>query len=279
MKGSLGPLIIGCALFSARVLSLSMSRKHGQEQQESQQPQHVAPQPTQPQPMAPQPPPHWPSEMFKSEQGSEQPQRMASPQSQQYPQDAPQGFQHVEQPQLPMQSLKVQPTDELQQPMDGNDPSLVRKSGTSKRNLAFVHIPFNFGHTVERVAMFRPNVSNKQVENYVISMGGWGGTFGVRPTGKMSVPKDTLNFSEDLRPNGESWGHFADDLQLKSPTTGCDLYYTPQKYWPIEVAERYFGGKKIFGLLRDPFERLVSIFRGQVAGYGSFFDPKILNKL
>lgn len=41
------------------------------------------------------------------------------------------------------------------------------------------------------------------------------------------------------------------------------MMYTPSKYWPRNEAQKAFGGKKVFGILRDPFERLVAQFRGQ----------------
>lgn len=43
--------------------------------------------------------------------------------------------------------------------------------------------------------------------------------------------------------------------------TGCPLHNTPQKWWPRPLAEQYFGNKTVFGILRDPYERLVSFHR------------------
>lgn len=47
-----------------------------------------------------------------------------------------------------------------------------------------------------------------------------------------------------------------------SAVTGCTLKYTPGKYWPEDLARSHFGNKTIFGILRDPYERMVAQFRG-----------------
>jgi len=49
---------------------------------------------------------------------------------------------------------------------------------------------------------------------------------------------------------------------LRSEVTGCTLKYTPGKYWPEDLAKSYFGNKTIFGIIRDPYERMVAQFRG-----------------
>jgi hypothetical protein len=45
------------------------------------------------------------------------------------------------------------------------------------------------------------------------------------------------------------------------------MYLTPQKYWPTELAKTYFGNKHVFGVLRDPYERLVQLFKSGMEGY------------
>merc|ERR1712183_349534 len=63
----------------------------------------------------------------------------------------------------------------------------------------------------------------------------------------------------------EYWGLFYPGLTEVSEVTGCHIYLTPQKHWPKALAAKYFGGnKKIFGILRDPYERLVAQFRGNI---------------
>merc|ERR1712039_1071905 len=59
-----------------------------------------------------------------------------------------------------------------------------------------------------------------------------------------------------------------------SNITGCEMYFTPQKYWPKELLKKKFDGKVIFGMLRDPYERLIAQFRGNIKGYGSGWDPE-----
>mmetsp|Transcript_53113 Transcript_53113/g.151337 ORF Transcript_53113/g.151337 Transcript_53113/m.151337 type:complete len:295 (+) Transcript_53113:65-949(+) len=60
----------------------------------------------------------------------------------------------------------------------------------------------------------------------------------------------------------EQWGPLSPVGQEVSSVTGCPLMYTPGKHWPKEAAERYFGNRTVFGILRDPLERLVAQFRG-----------------
>jgi hypothetical protein len=76
--------------------------------------------------------------------------------------------------------------------------------------------------------------------------------------------KQRMNRSVNLwkRPSGRAWGHLNPALQDISNVSGCSLYFTPQKYWPEDVAQEYFGDKKVFGMLRNPYERLVAMFRG-----------------
>merc|ERR550532_200574 len=77
---------------------------------------------------------------------------------------------------------------------------------------------------------------------------------------------------KDTKPGGAAWGHFNPDLLDTSAKTGCSFYFTPQKYWPRGLARSYFGKKTVFGVLRDPVERLVAIFRGNIKGYGGDFS-------
>lgn len=128
-----------------------------------------------------------------------------------------------------------------------------------KRNLVFMHIPYNFGHTVEVTSLFPGKILPDTTEGF---NGNGGGMPQMVPTWPLleAVPK---------RKNYEVWGHLNPDLQVKSDVTGCGLYYTPPKYWPKDMAEKYFGTKELFGMLRDPYERLIAFFRGGFKGYGS----------
>merc|ERR1719352_1462994 len=65
---------------------------------------------------------------------------------------------------------------------------------------------------------------------------------------------------------GVAWGPINPDLQTISNISGCPMYYTPQKLWPAALGKQYFGNKKIFGVLRDPYERAIAQFRGMGTG-------------
>jgi len=139
------------------------------------------------------------------------------------------------------------------------------------RDLVLMHIPFNFGHTIESVAMFgRPHEGYKGRDaawDYIEDLG----------VGSVDRRASWEEVHALMREKGEVWGHLNPDLQENNGVTGCPMYYTPQKYWPRELAERYFGNKTIFGMLRDPYERLVSIFRGNVPEYGGS-HPGLISK-
>jgi len=148
----------------------------------------------------------------------------------------------------------------LRQPQSGND-------------LVFVHTPFNFGHTVENVGLFGGG-------NDLDKMWKWGDEMGGYAKGKDGgLSWDKVNRVK--QPNGEVWAHNNPDLHHLS-SVGCAYYYTPQKYWPQDLLEKYFGDKKVFGVLRDPYEHLIAVFRGHINGYGAdhssdYFDSCDLN--
>lgn len=141
------------------------------------------------------------------------------------------------------------------------DTAVSDGSFNNARNLAFMHVPFNFGNTVETVAFFPPNTPFPAKHAYLSTLDGE--RFGV---------SENIASWEDVNRivprDGEVWGHLNPDLQGTLNRTGCPLYLSPQKHWPQNIAERYFGNKTVFGILRDPFERLVAQFRGGIPGYG-----------
>uniref|UniRef100_A0A7S1LHU4 Sulfotransferase n=1 Tax=Alexandrium catenella TaxID=2925 RepID=A0A7S1LHU4_ALECA len=127
--------------------------------------------------------------------------------------------------------------------------------------LVFVHVPFNFGHTIERVAAFGPGLSGKaDFMRYLDSYGSW--------SGNDQAPGRAQATQLPAVP-GVAWGHISPALQAVSNATGCPMYYTPQKYWPEDLAQAYLGNKQVFGVLRDPYERLVAGFRGNIEKYGA----------
>mmetsp|Transcript_61944 Transcript_61944/g.191966 ORF Transcript_61944/g.191966 Transcript_61944/m.191966 type:complete len:343 (-) Transcript_61944:8-1036(-) len=124
------------------------------------------------------------------------------------------------------------------------------------RDLALVHVPFNFGHTVEKVAAWGSGVYSQLRFNSVSA---------ASALGDPGAPKLTAAPAVD----DVAWGFLSPLLfERTSNVTGCPLYLTPPKYWPKSVAEAYFAARTPFGLLRDPYERLVAFFRGNNTSYG-----------
>lgn len=75
--------------------------------------------------------------------------------------------------------------------------------------------------------------------------------------------------AEKVAKVGTQWGDCGSRTPLEgclgwtnSNKTGCPLMYTPAKLWPQALAQQHFGNKTVFGVLRDPYERLVAQFRG-----------------
>jgi len=137
------------------------------------------------------------------------------------------------------------------------DFKLGHKAG--QRDLVLMHIPFNFGHTVEAVAML--GTGQPGWDEYMESVGA------AALVGRRASWEE-VRLRAMWHPGAEIWGHANPDLQVLSEVTGCPMFYTPPKHWPVELAQKYFGNKTVFGLLRDPYERLVAFFRGNIPGYG-----------
>jgi len=141
----------------------------------------------------------------------------------------------------------------------------VEGSGAGGEDLVLQHIPFNFGHTTEKVAAFGSGE---------IAMAKYYAFEGVL---SMNMPREErwAVVNRTYRPGAEVWGHSNPDLFETSKVTGCPLYFTPGKYWPKDIAQSYFGNKTIFGMLRDPYERLVAMFRGNLGAYGGWYPEFI----
>lgn len=147
------------------------------------------------------------------------------------------------------------------------------QSSNGKQDLVFMHMPFNFGNTIEKVAMFDSSVSRDDLKMYLMWIGG--GKFStVDPEVKPSW-EQVKNWTQ---PGGQVWGHLNPDLQDVSEITGCPLYLTPPKYWPEDVAKKYIGNKTAFAVVRDPYEKLVAQFRGHLPGYGGSATKETLAK-
>jgi len=133
--------------------------------------------------------------------------------------------------------------------------------GSRPRDLVFTHLPYNFGHTVEKTAAWGSGPQAALAFGRIIA---------ATPLGMTSTGTAPLATQPPPTVPGVAWGFLSPELwNLTSSFTGCPLYLTPPKYWPMDLAAAYFGSRKGFGILRDPYERLVAIFRGNGAGYSS----------
>lgn len=101
---------------------------------------------------------------------------------------------------------------------------------------------------------------------------------GNRDLAMVDVPFNYGNtISNVVQRDGIKWGPHHPKLNAASKV-GCLMFYTPPKYWPEDLAKEYFGNKTVFGMLRDPYERLTSIFRSNPGhAYDQYFDYCDLN--
>jgi hypothetical protein len=121
---------------------------------------------------------------------------------------------------------------------------LDEEDGFTKANhkdLVFVHVPMNFGSAIALSAAVGSG-SNLYDQLTTAAESGW--------------PK----VSKMVDPEYPVWGRFNPDLQGNSHL-GYPMYYTPSKYWPDDLWTTYFVNKKPFGILRDPYERILALFR------------------
>jgi len=139
-------------------------------------------------------------------------------------------------------------------------------------DLAFMHVPYNFGHTVEITRLYPQELLDGMFAPLIDGIHGEKGDDSMDTFDKLAT-ESTLVAARRIKPDAEMWGHLDPDLQPISPVTGCGLYFTPQKYWPEDLAKKKFENKTVFGLLRDPYERLIAMFRGGFQDYGGA-DPK-----
>jgi len=134
-------------------------------------------------------------------------------------------------------------------------------------DLVLMHIPFNFGHTIEKVAAFGTGVG---------AMAAYGAIQALEDSSLMNVRGQWAMLETTKQYGGKVWGHLYPELHQVSDVTGCPMYFTPGKYWPQALADKYFNNKHVFGMLRDPYERLVAFFRGNIKGYGGAY-PEFIN--
>lgn len=113
-----------------------------------------------------------------------------------------------------------------------------------QQDLVFMHVPMNFGNSVALTAAVGSGSTLSYGQVSGAASQGWG------------------KINSMVKPNAPVWGPLDPDLQIKSGI-GAPMYYTPQNLWPSKLAQEYFGDKKVFGILRDPFERIVAFFRSK----------------
>lgn len=123
------------------------------------------------------------------------------------------------------------------------------------RDLAFVHLPCNFGHTVEGSAM-------GEGTNWDLVKASFHST---------SMVQQWKLMHESLGRGGALWGEMNPAIRGVDVATGCSRYYMPGKMWPKDLAKKYFNNRTIFGILRDPYDRAVNDFRQMVFGLESIY--------
>jgi len=132
----------------------------------------------------------------------------------------------------------------------------VDVKGEAKGLLSFMHIPCNFGHTIEKLALGQGADFQLVYESSVA---------------KTQVEAETL-MQRAKGTQGVLWGEMDPSTRVVSNATGCNMYYTPGKYWPPHLARSYFGQRTIFGVLRDPYDKAVNEFRRQVQKVESVYN-------
>lgn len=65
------------------------------------------------------------------------------------------------------------------------------------------------------------------------------------------------------------WGEFVPELRDISEETGCNLFYTPPKFWPKKLQRKVLQNHTAFTMLRDPYDRMANEFRMQAGGVDS----------
>lgn len=154
----------------------------------------------------------------------------------------------------------------------GSEAIAPSRAEKKTKDLVFMHMPYNFGNTIEEVAMF-PSSDPPRADAAAFISKLSSGSFANPDQSKIPSWAYVRNLT---KPGGENWGHFNPDLMVISDVTKCPLYLTPPKYWPEGVAKKYIGDKKVFGVVRDPYEKLVAQFRGAMPDYGGSVTPGTL---
>lgn len=142
----------------------------------------------------------------------------------------------------------------------------LKSSGNG--SLVLAHIPYNFGHTVEINGLLG---TRRPLHAVMRAFALRGGPLREKSPSFLQPPRFVVDWVLRFMSvsGAEFWGLFYPGLDQISNVTGCSMYLSPQKHWPKDLADEYFSGRKVFGILRDPYERLVAQFRGSLGkNYG-----------
>lgn len=137
---------------------------------------------------------------------------------------------------------------------DEDKPAVGGREGLP--DLEMVHVPSNFGTTIERDALRATKLNMMQAQR----------SFKVA-----SKDKQWELIKGAVGDGGQIWGMMNPDMREIS-SVGCKMYYTPSQYWPENLAEKRMGRKALFGIIRDPYDRIVNEFRMQASGISSVFE-------
>jgi len=141
---------------------------------------------------------------------------------------------------------------------------LAAEFGASLPHLQFVHIPCTFGHTIEESGL--GGLGKNSTAQIWLSC----------KASEAGKDKEAWQLMEKVKaPGGDLWGMMHPSERGISAATGCNLYYTPRKYWPAELQQKVFSDKAMFTILRDPYDRMANEFRLQVQGVDSGFSGLI----
>jgi len=145
--------------------------------------------------------------------------------------------------------------------------SLIVKSH-DQQDLVFVHVPMNFGNSITEQAALGTGSNLSYAE--VTAAGGKGWDY------INSIALEDASFWGPMNPDLQVHSNWNGGELMSDTSQGCPMYYTPQQYWPVDLAQKFFGDKTVFGLLRNPYDRFLAFLRAEEGGVlqGFAFDNR-----
>lgn len=123
--------------------------------------------------------------------------------------------------------------------------------------MALIHVPGNFGGCLEKAGMKVNSMQFNSMQSMFLAHN----------------KKLENNYLRTVMGKGaQIWGAMNFDLREINDITKCDTFYTPQKYWSMKLRNKFLTNRKVFGILRDPYDRIVNIFRSEAMGQNHFFQ-------